>query len=200
MLCQALGIISNPLVNSNWSYRQETNILGLNCPFFVPCERYKFNRWPWKTIAHLFYILPQALCIISQPSVNSNWSYSPETPNSVINVPFRVKIVYFLPRVTLKFDGWPWKKNRAPTPHQVCASFHCHMWIQTGVMVRKWLNWVLTSVTLTFDLWPWPFAWTSLWSLVITLENFMMIQWWEHSEKNVTDGQKIPFKELLGRS
>ena len=43
-----------------------------------------------------------------------------------------------------------------------------------------------TSVTLTFDLWPWPFAWTSLWSLVI---NFMMILWWEHCQKGVTDRQ-----------
>ena len=39
------------------------------------------------------------------------------------------------------------------------------------------------------DLWPWPFAWTSLLSLVITPENFMMIRWWEHGEKDVTDGQ-----------
>ena len=39
------------------------------------------------------------------------------------------------------------------------------------------------------DLWPWPFAWTSLLSLVITPENFMMIRWWEHSQKGVTDGQ-----------
>ena len=37
------------------------------------------------------------------------------------------------------------------------------------------------------DLWPWPFAWTLRWSLVITPENFMMIQWWEHSQKGVTD-------------
>ena len=39
------------------------------------------------------------------------------------------------------------------------------------------------------DLWPWPFAWTSLPSLVITPENFMMIRWWEHSQKGVTDGR-----------
>ena len=63
------------------------------------------------------------------------------------------------------------------------------MWIQTGVTVRKRLSWVVTSVTLTFDLWPWPFAWTLLSSLVITPENFMMIQWWEHSQKGVTDGR-----------
>ena len=69
------------------------------------------------------------------------------------------------------------------------ASFHHHMWIQIGATVRKRLSWVLTSVTLTFDLWPWPFAWTSLLSLVITPENVMMIRWWEHGEKGVTDGQ-----------
>ena len=49
--------------------------------------------------------------------------------------------------------------------------------------------WVVTSVTLIFDLWPWPFAWTLPWSNVITPENFMMIRWWEHSQKGVTDGQ-----------
>ena len=102
------------------------------------------------------------------------------------------------------------KNNRAPLLccFQLCAWFHCHMWIQTGVRVRKRLSWVLTSVTLTFDLWPWPFAWTSLLTIVITPENFMMIQWWEHGEKGVTDrrtdrqtdGRKIPFVELLGRS
>ena len=47
----------------------------------------------------------------------------------------------------------------------------------------------LYCVTLTFDLWPWPFARISLLSFVITPENFMMIRWWEHNEKDVTDGQ-----------
>ena len=63
------------------------------------------------------------------------------------------------------------------------------MWIQTGVTVRKRLSWVVTSVTLTFDLWPWPFAWTTLLSLAITPENFVLIRWQEHSEKGVTDRQ-----------
>ena len=83
------------------------------------------------------------------------------------------------------------KNNRAPLLSNIklYASFHHHMWIQTGVTVRKRLSWVVTSVTLTFDLWPWPFAWTLLLSLVITPENFMMIRWWEHSQKGVTDRQ-----------
>ena len=61
------------------------------------------------------------------------------------------------------------------------------MWILAGVTVRKRLSWVVTSVTLTFDLWPWPFAWTLHRSLVIIPENFVMIRWWEHSQKGVTD-------------
>ena len=83
------------------------------------------------------------------------------------------------------------KNDRAPLLSNIklCASFHHHMWIQTGVTARKQLSWVLTSVTLTFDLWPWPLAWTSLLSLVITPESFMMIRLWEHSKKGVTDGQ-----------
>ena len=83
---------------------------------------------------------------------------------------------------------WPWywrmtlKSNRAPLLSNIklLASFHHHMWIQTGVTVRKRLSWVLTC---DLDLWPWPFAWTLHWSLVITPENFMMIRWWEQSTR-----------------
>ena len=83
------------------------------------------------------------------------------------------------------------ENNRAPllTNIKLYVSFHHHMWIQTGVTVRKRLSWVVASVTLAFVLWPWPFAWTLPWSLVITPENYMMIRWWEHSQKGVTDGQ-----------
>ena len=84
------------------------------------------------------------------------------------------------------------KNNRAPLLSNIklYASFHHHMWIQTGVTVWKRLNGVMISVTLTFDFWPWPFAWTSLLSLVITPENFMEIQWQEHCQKGVTNGQR----------
>ena len=83
------------------------------------------------------------------------------------------------------------KNNRAPLLSNIklYVSFHHHMWIQTGVTVRKRLSRVVTSVTLTFDLRPWPFAWTLPWSYVITPEIFMMIRWWEHNQKGVTDRQ-----------
>ena len=114
--------------------------------------------------------------------MNSNCSYSPETPNLG-------RIRRFFEPCDLEIWRMTLKNNRAPLLSNIklCTSFHHHMWIQTGFTVRKRLSWVLTSVT--FDLWPWPFAWTSFLSLVITPENFMMIRWWEHSQKGVTDRQ-----------
>ena len=49
----------------------------------------------------------QALCIISDPSVNSNWSYSPETPNLGSNL----KIFLALWPCNLTYDL---ENNRAP--------------------------------------------------------------------------------------
>ena len=119
----------------------------------------------------------------SSSYMNSNWRHSSETLNWGQNQRF-----FF---VSCDLDIWRMtlKNNRAPLLSNIklCASFHHYMWIQTGFMVQKWLSCVLTSVTLTFDLWPWPFAWTSLLSLVITPENFMMIWWWKHSQNGVTD-------------
>ena len=116
--------------------------------------------------------------------MNSNWSYSPETPNLG-------RIGWFLALCDLEIWRMTLKNNRATLLSNIklYAWFHHSMWIQTGVTVWKRLNCVLTSVTLTFDLWHWSFAWTSLLSLVISPENFMMIWWQEHSEKGVTDRQ-----------
>ena len=129
-------------------------------------------------------MLLQAWCNISWPLMNSNRSYSPEMPNLG-------QMLHFLEPCDLEIWRMTLKNNKSPLLSiiKLYASFHHHMWIQTGVTVRKWLSGVLTSVTLTFYLWPWPFAWTSLLSLVITPENFMMIRWWEHGGTGVTDGQ-----------
>ena len=96
----------------------------------------------------------QALCIISYPLVNSNFSYSPETLNSGQNRRF------FEP---CDLEIWPmtFKNNRAPLLcyFKLCAAFHSHRWIQTGVTVRKGPIWVKfhdfqSRVTLKFDGWP----------------------------------------------
>ena len=111
-------------------------------------------------------------------------SYSPETLKLG-------QIWRFFASCDLEILRMTLKNNRAPLlcPFKIYASFSSHQWIPTWVTVRKRTNWVLTSVTLTFDLWLWAFAWTSLLSLVITPENFMMIRWQEHSQKGVMGGR-----------
>ena len=78
--------------------------------------------------------------------MNSNWSYSPETPNLG-------KIRRFLEPCDLEIWRMTLKNNRAPLLccFQLCALFHCHMWIQTGVRVRK-AKWGVDLCDL--DLWP----------------------------------------------
>ena len=77
-------------------------------------------------------MLLQALCIISQPSMNSNWSYSPETPNLG-------QIRQFLKPCDLKIWQMTLQNNTAPLLcyFKLCASFHTHWWIQIWVTVRK---------------------------------------------------------------
>ena len=140
---------------------------------------FKFNGWPHKTIGYLFCALFQ-----SHQSI--------QTGVTVWKRSIRVKSVNFWPLVNLKFDGWP----RKTMGHLFYAtlSFVYHfiaigefkLELQSG-NAQIGAKFVLTSVTLTFDLWTWPFAWSSLLSMVITPENFMMIRW--HCQKCVTDGR-----------
>ena len=100
-------------------------------------------------------MLLQALCIISYPLVNSNWSYSPETPNLG-------QIRRFLEPCDLVIWQMTLQNNRAPLLcyFNLCASFCSHCCIQTGVPVRKRPIWVKFDdfkcrVTLKFDGSPW---------------------------------------------
>ena len=170
-------------MNSIWSYSLETLYSGRNRQFFVPCDleiwqmTLKNNKEP--------LLCCFKLCV----SFHSHWWI--QTGVTIRKRPIWVKIDDFYTPVSLKKWRMTLKNNRALLLSNIklCASFHHHIWIQTGVTVRKRLSGVMTFVTLTFDLWPPPLAWTSLLSIVITPENFMMIRWEKHSEKGVTDRQ-----------
>ena len=183
MLLQALCSISYPFANSNLSYSPETPNFGQIERFLEPWDleiwrmTLKNNRAPL-----LSYF---KLCA----SFHSHWWI--QTGVTVRKRPNLGQIRRFLEPCDLEIWRMTLKINRAPplSTIKLYASFHHHMWIQTWVTARKRLSWVVTSVTLTFDPWPWSFAWTLVCSLVITPENFMMIRWWEHSQKGVTDGR-----------
>ena len=160
----------------------------------------QFDVWPWKTIGHLFYATSSVVhhfIAIGEFKLEIQSGNAKFGSNSTI---FRAV--------------WPWnltddlekQKGTSPKQHQAVC-------IISSSYVN--LNWRYSPETVKLgcdlcDLGLWPLTltscmtWTSLLSLVITPENFMMIRWWEHSQKGVTDrqtdGRKIPFIELLGRS
>ena len=99
-------------------------------------------------------MLLQALCIISYPLVNSNLSYSPETP-------YLDQIRQFLEACDLEIWRITLQNNRAPLLcyFKLCASFCSHWWIQTSVTVRKRpisvkFDDFQSRATLKFDGWP----------------------------------------------
>ena len=168
---------------------------GSNSTIFFSCVTLKFDRWPAKIIGHIFYAtsnLMHHFVAFGEFKLELQSGNAQFGSNSTIFLPCDLEIW----RVTFK-------NNTAPLLSiiKIYASFHCHMLIQTGVTVRKRLSGVMTSVTLTFDLWPWPFAWTSLLSMVITSEIFMVIRWQKHS-KNMSqaDGQTDRRTDRLNHS
>ena len=105
-------------------------------------------------------MLLQALCIVLYPLVNSNWSYSPETPNLDKNSK-NFRAVWPCNLTNDLFWWMTLKNNRAPLLcyFKLCAAFLSHWWNQTGVTVLKRPIWVkfdnfLNRVTLKFDRWP----------------------------------------------
>ena len=119
---------------------------GSKSVIFLSRVTIKFDEWPWKTTERLF-------------NATSSFMH-----HFVATGEFKLKLqsgnAQFGSKSTIlelcDIEIW-WmtlKNNRAPILSNIklYASFHHHMWIQTGVTVRKRLSWVMTSMTLTFDL------------------------------------------------
>ena len=117
---------------------------------FIPIGKFKFQLqsgnaqfgsksmiflavWPWNSMDDLAKqygtssMLLQALYSISWPLVNSNWSYSPETPNLG-------QIRRFLEPCDLEIWRMTLQNNRTPLLSNIklYVPFHHHMWIQSG--------------------------------------------------------------------
>ena len=143
----------------------------------------KFNGWPWKTIGHLFYV---ASNFMHHFIAIAEFKLKLQSRNDQLGS----KLVIFC-------SVWPWNLMDDLEKQEGTSSMLLQaLCIISSSYVNS--NWSYSPETakLGYDLcdldlilWPWPFAWTSLLSLVITPENFVMIWWQEHSEKGVTDRQ-----------
>ena len=146
--------------------------LDSNRRFFIPCDLRNLMDYLKKIIGHLFYttssILHQALCIILKPSVNSNWSYSPEMLNSS-------QIGNFLSRLTFKFYGWPWKTighlfyaTLSFVHFKAIGKFNLKLQYGNAQYGSKSVI-LLSCVTLKFDDWSWKTIGPNNW---VKINNF----------------------------
>ena len=142
-------IISIPLVNSNCSCSPEMLNLVQNWQFSVLCD---LEIW-WMTLTNnraplLCYF---KLCKSFQ---SHRWI---QTGVTVRKRSIPLKISYICP-CDLEISRMTLKNSRAPflCYFKIWASFHSHLWIWTGVTVRKIPIWgqnqfVFSPVTLKFD-------------------------------------------------
>ena len=122
---------------------------------FLSCVTLKFDRWPSKTIGHLFYAISSfVLHFIAISELKLKLQSG--------NAQFGSKSAIFLSRMTLKFDGWPWK--RIGQLFYAASSFlqHCiaigkfKLELQSGnAQLGSKLAIFLSHVTLKLDEWPW---------------------------------------------
>ena len=78
------------------------NQVGFKSTVFWPRMIFKFDGWPQKTIGHLFYATSS---FVHHFIAISEFKLVLQSRNAQ----FESKLVICLSRVTLKFDGWPWK-------------------------------------------------------------------------------------------
>ena len=147
MLLQALCIIPQLSVNSNWSYSPETPKLGHNRHFFALCD---LDIWQMtlKTIGHLFNATSSFVYHFTAVS-----EFKLELQSG--NAQTRSKFVLFCPPVTLIFGKWPWKTIW----HLFCATsiyVHCFVTIGEFKLESQTGNAQSGSKSgLFYPVWPW---------------------------------------------
>ena len=94
---------------------------------FFSCVTFKFDRWPSKTTGHLFY----ATSSFVHHFFVAISGFKLEIQSG--NTHFGSKSMFFEP-CDLEIWRMTLKNNRAPLLSNIklCASFHYHMWTQTG--------------------------------------------------------------------
>ena len=100
-------------------------------------------------------MLLQALCIISEPLVNSNLSYSPETPNLNQIRQFLEPCDLGIRRMNLKTIGHLFYATSSFVHHFVTiGEFKLELQSGNGQFGSK-STIFFSRVTLQFDIWPW---------------------------------------------
>ena len=90
-------------MNSNWRCSLETPNFNFWSKSTICFSRvtFKFDRWPWQTIGHLFYVTSSF-----GNDFKAIGEFKLEWQSETLNYTQNQR---YLSLVTLKFHGWPWK-------------------------------------------------------------------------------------------
>ena len=135
----------------------QTGVTVRKLPIWVKIDDFlrrvtlKFDGWPWKTIGHLFYVASSFMHDFISISVFKLKLQSR-------NAQFESKSAIFLSRVTLKFDGWPWKTiwhlfyPTSSFVHHFTAIGEFKLKLQSGNAKFG------SNSTIFLAVWPWNFT------------------------------------------
>ena len=114
---------------------------GLKSTIFLSCLTLKFDEGPSKTIGHLFYTISS---FVHHFKAMGEFKLELQTGNAQFG---SKSVIFFVPG-DLEIWQMTLKNNRVPLLccFKLCASFHSHQCIQTGVTVRKYPIWVKINV------------------------------------------------------
>ena len=136
-------------MNSNWSYSLEMPNLGLNRRFFLAV-------WPWNSRMTVKCNRVPLLCYFKLcASFRSHW-WIP-TGVTVWKRLIWVKIDDFFSRVTLKFDGWPWKTIGHLFYATSSFVYHCIAIGEFKLELQSGNAQSGSNSTLFRAVWPWNF-------------------------------------------
>ena len=155
----------------------------------------KFDRWPKKIIGHLFYTTSSFV-----HNFKSIGGFKLKLQSW--KAQFRSKLVIFLSRVTLKFDGWPWITighlfhTTSSNVHHFKAMGKFKLELQSGKhSIRVKIGHFLSRVTLKSDGWPWKTIGHLFYTTSSFVHHFKAIGEfkWNYSLETLNSGQNRYF-------
>ena len=110
--------------------------IGVKIDDFVSRVTLQFGVWPWQTISHHFYTTSS---FVHHFIANGEFKLKSQSRNAQFGSISTIFRAVWPSNLTYDLD------NRAPLLWylKLCASFHSHWWIKTGVTVRKHPIWVI---------------------------------------------------------
>ena len=122
---------------------------------FVTPVSFELDEWPWRTIEYLLYTTRSFVHHSIATFAFWNWSYALETLKSG-----QIGDFWPVEHWNCTDDLEKYNMTSLLYPSKLCASFICHLWIETGIIIQKYWHQGKVAefwghVTLKLDRWSW---------------------------------------------